>query len=79
MQNVTTGQTITCQGEELLLVCKYVSGSIEIAIKMTDGSFEPMQFITESKGHTLKGTAGTVYRVTHTAGLVNVHGACVVA
>lgn len=77
MKNITTGQTITCQGQDVLLVVDH-SADVTVSIKTTAGSFVPIKTLTEDGGLPLPGYAGTVYQITFGAGVVDVHGACVV-
>lgn len=78
MKTLSTGNTITCQGETLLLVVNYAS-DVTVSVQSSTGQFVPLEVITASAGRSLPGAIGLVYQVTFASGTVDVHGSCQVA
>lgn len=74
MKRVNSGQTVTCQGQELLVACVYAGSDISIAVINSDGVEVPVGVIKESLSFTLPGHPGTRYRFTYAAGSVDVTG-----
>lgn len=79
MKRVTTGQTVTCQGQELLVACAYASSDIAITVFNSDGVEVPVDTVTTSRAFTLPGHVGVRYRFTYAAGSVDVAGAASVS
>lgn len=80
MKAIISGQTITCQGQELMLVVDYVSGSVDVSVLTLAGSPVLLESITSAtKPLRLPGYAGTRYTVSFSAGTVEVHGGCTVS
>ena len=71
----TSGQPITCQGQDLFFVLHYTSGSIRIDALSSSGSAVPVDTYTESSCVLLPGHNGIRYVVTYSAGTVDVYGA----
>lgn len=75
MKNITTGQRVVAQGQDLLLVVEH-SSDVNVSIKTTGGTFVPMILITEDSATYLPGYPGATYQITFASGLVDIHGAC---
>jgi hypothetical protein len=75
MKRVNSGQTVTCQGQELLVACVYASSDITITVFNSNGVEVPVDTVTASRAFTLPGHVGVRYRFAYAAGSVDVAGA----
>lgn len=77
MKNLTTGDEIISHGEQLMLVVKH-SATVTVQIITTAGSWVTVSTVTADEVGLLPGYAGARYRVTFSAGTVDIHGSCTI-
>lgn len=75
MKQPTSGQPVTCQGQELFVVMSIQSGSVAVTVKCSDGADVPVDTYTTSKGTRLPGHPGAQYTFTFSNATVDVYGA----
>ena len=79
MKRVNSGQTVTCQGQELLVVCVHAGSGIDITVYNSAGDEVPVDTVTATRSFTLPGHAGVRYRFVYASGSVDVSGSSLVA
>ena len=79
MKRVNSGQTVTCQGQDLLVACQHAGDDIEVTVFNSSGAEIPVRTQTTSGAFTLPGHAGLRYRVVYVSGAVDVSGSHVIA
>lgn len=75
MKSVSSGQTVTCQGQDLLVAFVHGGSDISVGVYNSAGTLVPFTTVTETSAAVLPGNVGVRYEFTFTSGSVDVSGA----
>lgn len=78
MQTLNNGDTITASGQNLMITCEYVSGTVSVSVLNSNATPILLKSFSANGATVLPGYVGTRYLITKTAGTVDVHGSCTI-
>ncbi len=74
MRTISTGDILTCTGQQVLVLIEYASDPVSVAMLNSTGTPVPLSSYTENCVVTLPGHPGARYQITFASGAVDVAG-----